>query len=150
MHTQYAHLHQTTPHPCQAQRPVLFDAQSVNDSSPFYNSVKPKVQLYKGFGTSVCVSTCECVPLLARFSISLWLPWGFQCWTLNPVWGLKVETIKWSSLLLQFLLHPHSINWVTKKPWHQLTFNGRLMIDHTSNKDIKVFCFIWTPVWLTQ
>lgn len=61
-----AHLHQTAPHPCQAQTPGLFEAVSVNDSSPLYCSVKPKVQLYKGFGTSVCVSTQECVNARSR------------------------------------------------------------------------------------
>lgn len=84
----YAHLHQTTANPHQAQTPGLFEALSVNDFPPLYCSVKPKVQLYKGFGTSMRVSTHECAPFTAGFSNTLWFLWSSQCWTLNPVWGL--------------------------------------------------------------
>ena len=135
-----------TPHPCQAWTTGLFEELCVNDSSPLYCCVKPKVQLYEGFGTSACASTHGCVPLVAVFGISLWFRWSFQVWTLNPLWGLKDETIKWSSLSLWFCCTTTALLSKEKKSsWHQLTFNGRLMIDHTSSKDIKVFCFIWTP-----
>ncbi len=102
---------------------VCLKPLSVNDSSPLYCSVKPKVRLYKGFGTSVCVSTHECVPLVAGFGISLWFLWSFQHWTLNPVWGLKVGTIKWGSLSLRFCCAPTALLSKKKKinggtNWH--------------------------------
>lgn len=52
----------------------------------FYCCVKPKVQLYKGSGTSACVTAHE----RGAFGISLWFPWSFQLWTLNFLWSLKV------------------------------------------------------------
>lgn len=52
----------------------------------FYCCVKPKVQLYKGSGTSACTTAHE----RGAFGISLWFPWSFQLWTLNFLWSLKV------------------------------------------------------------
>lgn len=63
--TEPRHIHarpRSPPHP-----PGLFEALSVNDSPPLYGSVKPKVQLYKGCGTSMCASARVCLyppPLL--------------------------------------------------------------------------------------
>lgn len=80
-HTPNVHLHQTTPHPCQAQTPGPFEALSVNDSSPLYCCVKPKVQLYKGFGTSVCVCEWACPPMLWHLIVVFYEASNFELWT---------------------------------------------------------------------